>query len=89
MFSLLDMGYILFNHSFSKHVKATKNALIGEVQMTVAVMTVLLDGLLLWTLLGNMSDSCSRGGCGLCLIEEDTQLDLHDGGSRASGLLWP
>jgi|SRR6266571_1786141 len=55
MFSLVNVGHILCDYGFSKHVEPFEDTLIGEVQAAVAVATVLLGGLLEGTLLGNMS----------------------------------
>jgi len=51
---LIDTHHIFCDGGHSKHVEASKDALIWEVQMAVAVATVLLDHLLLWALLHNM-----------------------------------
>ncbi|SRR6266702_2855202 len=55
MFSLVNVGHVLCDCGFSKHVEPFEDTLIGEVQVAVAVATVLLGGLLEGTLLGNMS----------------------------------
>jgi len=55
MFGLVNVGHIFFNCGFTQHVEAFEDALVGEVQLAVTVVTVLLDGLLLRTLLGNVS----------------------------------
>jgi len=55
MFCLLDMGYVFFDHCFSQHVEVFEDAFVWEMLVTVAVATVLLDGLLLGTFLGDMS----------------------------------
>ncbi len=54
MFCLLDVGHVLSNSHFSKHVEASENALVGEVEVAVAVVTVFLNGLLFWTLLSDV-----------------------------------
>ncbi len=54
VFGLLDTGHILGDSGFPEHVEASEDALIGEVEMTVAVATVLLDNLVLGAFLGDM-----------------------------------
>jgi len=54
VFGLLDASHVFGDCSFSKHVKASENAFVGEVKATVAVATVLLDGLVLGAFLGDM-----------------------------------
>jgi len=53
--SLLDARYVFCDHGFPKCVKPLEDALIGEVETTVAVATVLLHRLLEGTLLGDVS----------------------------------
>ena len=55
MVSLFDVHDIFGDRGFSEYVKPLKDALIWEVQATVAVATVLLDGLFEGALLGDMS----------------------------------
>jgi len=54
VFGLLDAANILRYCSFPKHIEASEDALVGEVETTVAVATVLLDDLVLGTLLGDV-----------------------------------
>jgi|SRR6266702_4393918 len=49
MFCLMDACHIIFDDSFAQHVEPFEDAFVGEVQMVVAVMAVLLDSLLLGT----------------------------------------
>ena len=55
MVSLFDVHDIFGDRGFSEYVKPLKDALIWEVQATVAVATVLLDWFLEGTLLGDVS----------------------------------
>jgi len=52
---LVDVGHIFGDHGFTEHVEALEDALVGEVQATIAVVTVLLHHLHLRTFLGDMS----------------------------------
>ncbi len=54
MLSLIDVGYILHDCGFSKHVESLEDTLIGEVQLTIAVSTVFLDSLHLGVFLHNV-----------------------------------
>jgi len=55
VFGLLNTGHILCNSGFSKHVETPEDALIGEVQSTVAMATVFLDDFVFQAFLGNMA----------------------------------
>ncbi len=55
MFSLLNLGHVLGDSGFSKYVETLEDALVGEVQSTVAMATVLLDDFVLWAFLGDMA----------------------------------
>ncbi len=55
MVSLLDACHILSHRGLTKSVKPFEDALIGEVQATVAVAAILLRWLLEGTLLGDVS----------------------------------
>jgi len=55
VFCLMDGCHIIFNGSFAQHVEPFEDALVGEVQVTVVVMAVLLDSLLLGTLFCDVS----------------------------------
>ncbi len=55
MLSLVDTCHVLGYCDFSQCVKSLEDAFIGEVEVTVAMATVLLDRLLEGTLLCNMS----------------------------------
>jgi len=54
VFGLLNAGDVLGDGGFSQHVEASEDALVGEVEATVAVATVLFDNLVLGAFLGNM-----------------------------------
>jgi len=54
VFHLIDVGHIFCHGGFSKHVETPEDALIWEVQVAVAVATVLLGGFLQWALLGDV-----------------------------------
>jgi len=54
VFSLLDVGYVVGDGGFPEHVEVSENALVGEVEATVAVATVLLDDFVLGAFLGDM-----------------------------------
>jgi len=53
--SLLNAGHVFFYGGFPQHVEASEYTLVGEMKPAVAVAAVLLDGLFLGTVLGNMS----------------------------------
>ena len=55
MFHLIDAGYVLCNGGFSQHVESPEDALIWEVQVTVAMVAVLFDRFLQGTFLGDVS----------------------------------
>jgi len=55
VFGLSNAGYVLADGGFSEHVEASEDAVIGEMETTVAVVTVLLGDLRLGTLLGDVS----------------------------------
>ncbi len=55
VFGLLNAGDVLGNGGLSQHVEVSEDALVGEVEMTVAVATVLFDDLVLGAFLGDMS----------------------------------
>ncbi len=52
---LVDACYVFCYHGFSKHLKPFEDALVGEVEVTIAVAAVLLDGLFEETFLCNVS----------------------------------
>ena len=54
VFGLSDAGHVFCDGGLSEHVEASEDALVREVEMTVAVATVLLDNLVLWAFLGDM-----------------------------------
>ncbi len=49
------MGHVLGNGGFSKHVETPEDALVGEMQSTVAVATILFDNFVLQAFLGDMA----------------------------------
>ncbi len=52
---LLNVRKVLGDQGLPKHFKSLEDAFIGEVEATVAMATVLLDGFLEGTLLGDVS----------------------------------
>ncbi len=54
MFCLIDAAHVLRNGGFAKYVELLEDALVWEVQVTVAVSAIFLGGFLQRTLLGNV-----------------------------------
>jgi len=53
VFCLVDVSHIVFYSGFSQHIETLEDALIWEVQPTIAMVAILLCGFLLGAVLGN------------------------------------
>jgi len=55
VFGLFDARYVLGYRRFSQHIELFEDAVVGEMEATVAVATVLLGGFVEGTFLGDVS----------------------------------